>query len=96
MTADDIQNHIAARIRAFRKQQGVSQQSLADFLGKSRVTICNIEAGRQGLDSHGIYLICCALKCTPNELFPPCVPVQVAEETTTVMVVKKTKKLVYG
>ena len=62
--------HIGNQIRKRRKEKGVSQANLAVAIGLSRLSVVNIEANRQSATPDTIYLVCCALNITPNELFP--------------------------
>ena len=45
MVRDDIQSRFGARIRELRKQRGLTQEQLAEAIGKSVDTISNIERG---------------------------------------------------
>jgi transcriptional regulator with XRE-family HTH domain len=43
---DDIKNEMGAMVRKMRKSVGLSQEELAEKLKLSRITIQNVEAGR--------------------------------------------------
>lgn len=45
MSATAIQQRFGARVRAFRKRRGLTQQGLADAVGKTIDTISNVERG---------------------------------------------------
>lgn len=42
----DVRLQIGQHLRALRKRQRMSQQELADLIGVSRVTVYNIESGK--------------------------------------------------
>lgn len=58
------------RIKSRRKNQGETQEDLADALGISRVSMVNIENGKQRLPIHIINDICTLLKTNINALVP--------------------------
>ena len=45
MVKDDIQSRFGARVRELRKQRGMTQEQLAEAIGKSVDTVSNIERG---------------------------------------------------
>ena len=45
MANRDIQDRFGRRVRALRKEKGLSQEALADAIGKSVDTVSNIERG---------------------------------------------------
>jgi transcriptional regulator with XRE-family HTH domain len=45
-TIKDVKNQTAALARSLRKNKGLSQEQLAEALGLSRITIQNLEAGK--------------------------------------------------
>lgn len=49
---EPIYHTLAERIKAARKNSGMTQQELADAVGLTRVSIANIESGRQRLMFH--------------------------------------------
>lgn len=59
---------IGARIQIIRETLDMSQDSLAKKVGYTRVSIVNIEAGRQRLPLHQIEEIAKALATTPKNL----------------------------
>lgn len=67
----NIKLHIGEQIVTRRKALGLSQEDLAHHLDLNRVSIHNIEAGKHGTTAETMYLICHALQCTPNDLYPP-------------------------
>lgn len=54
-----------------RKRLDLNQEDVASILGVSRVTIANIEAGRNRTTIEHILRLCALFKCAPNELLPP-------------------------
>lgn len=61
---------LGEKIREARKNQNLSQEDLADKLGMSRVSIVNIETGKQRLPLHVLADISELLKITVPELLP--------------------------
>ena len=59
---------VGARIRAARKQAGLSQQALADLLLVSRNTVVNWEAGRCATDYKTALKLCDVLGLSPEDL----------------------------
>lgn len=57
-------------IRIKRKQINLTQEDLAWLLNISRVSINNIEAGKQRPPLHFIVSICAILKLTPTDVIP--------------------------
>lgn len=61
---------IGTRIQARREAQQLQRQELADAAGLSRMSIANIEAGRQRPPLHRVALIAAALDCDVTDLLP--------------------------
>lgn len=59
------------RIRALRKQSGLSQDDLASRLGLLRTSITNIESGRQKLTLASLYKLSAAFNVSFDYLLPP-------------------------
>jgi transcriptional regulator with XRE-family HTH domain len=59
---------LGARIRELRTSRGVTQEGLAQRLGRNRTTVVNIERGRQGLAVHQLVEIAAVLGCDPEDL----------------------------
>lgn len=57
-------------VRRRRKQLGLTQEVLAPRLNMSRASLANIEAGRQRLLVHQIYVIAQALDMDTKDLLP--------------------------
>ena len=54
---DPLYVELGARIKAARKLKGMSQQELAKVLGLHRVSVANIEAGRQKVMFHQVLVL---------------------------------------
>ena len=57
-------------IRDFRKKEKISQETLATHLGLSRISVVNIEKGKQKVQIYTLYLISKYLKISMNNLMP--------------------------
>ena len=64
----EINRHIGARIRSYRKVQGLTLQQLADKIHKSRATLSKYETGEITLDAETLYEISNALGIEMNQL----------------------------
>ncbi len=63
-----INRHIGTRIRTHRKNLGMTIQSLADKIYKSRATVSKYETGEISLDMVTLFNVASALQVTPNQL----------------------------
>ena len=59
---------IGARVRHHRKQNGLSQEKLAERVGRSRVSISRIERGEKALSLEGLLSIANALSVSADDL----------------------------
>lgn len=59
---------IGENIQFLRKQRGMKQQTLAELLDLSRVSVVNIEKGRQHVTIHTLWEICNHLDTNLSEL----------------------------
>lgn len=59
---------VGFKIRYYRKIVGLNQSQLAEYVGLSRVSICNIEKGKQDPPIYKLARICAILNITPNDL----------------------------
>jgi transcriptional regulator with XRE-family HTH domain len=66
-----INKIVGENIRKVRKKTGISQLKLSQRLGYTRVTVTNIEAGRQGLLVDRLLHICQILGCEYSDILPP-------------------------
>lgn len=65
--------YMGARVRTFRKSNGICQEDLAHTLNLTRATICNIEAGKQYIKHPDLLKLCTLFNATPNDFYskPP-------------------------
>lgn len=63
---------VGRRVRAFRTKLGLTQEQLGGFLDPptTRVSIANVESGKQRILSHTLVQLAAALKVEPTELLP--------------------------
>ena len=66
-----MNEYIGARIRAIRNKAGLSQVTVAEATGLSRISIINIEKGRQSFGPERLYMFCVVLGCDYSEILPP-------------------------
>lgn len=66
-----MNEYIGARIRAIRNKAGLSQVTVAEATGLSRISIINIEKGRQGFGPERLYMFCVVLGCDYSDVLPP-------------------------
>jgi len=76
-----ITEFIARKVRQKREGLGLTQVDLALFLGISRTSMINIEAGKHRLSCSNVWMLCCAFSCTPNDLYPPTKNASISEES---------------
>lgn len=69
-----VNQTIGLNIRAYRKDLGLNQSELGSAIGLSRLSIVNMEAGRQATTPDKFLILCSVFSCTPNQLFPPVPP----------------------
>jgi len=62
---------IGGLVRTHRKRRGLTQEVLSQQIGISRAALANIEAGRQQLVVHQLYMASHALEMSIDELLPP-------------------------
>lgn len=62
--------YIALRIEELRKSKGYTQEEFANKIGLSRVSIVNIENGRQQVSMKNLYTICKHLEVSSNRILP--------------------------
>lgn len=61
---------LGENVRKYRKDFGMNQEDVAEAIGLTRVSIVNIEQGRQSPAYEKLMLICALFSCTPNDLLP--------------------------
>lgn len=73
MSIDSAALHIALgrRIKERREEQELTQEWLAQQVGRERSSIANLERGKQKISVELLYLLAIALQTTPKTLLPP-------------------------
>lgn len=89
-----IKEYFGKQVHRIRKELKISQDELAKFMGYSRTSIVNIEAGRQSPPIEGLWKLCSALLCTPNDLLPPVEEAEFKEIDVDMVVVERVEKIV--
>lgn len=67
---DQLNEQFGRQLLEQRTSVGMTQEELASASGISRVSIVNIERGRQGVSLSTLYRLADALGLAPNELLP--------------------------
>ena len=62
--------NLGQSIRDFRKKEKLSQEALANYLRLSRISIVNIEKGKQKVQIYTLYVIAKYLKVSIDDLMP--------------------------
>jgi transcriptional regulator with XRE-family HTH domain len=70
MKTNDNRIVIGCLIRTMRDAAGWNQQDLADLMGLTRTSVCNLESGRQGLSVDALLRLADCFGVTPSELLP--------------------------
>lgn len=65
---NQINVHVGARIRMYRKSKGLTLQKLADAIHKSRSSVSKYENGEISLDIETLFEIAGVLQVSPNQL----------------------------
>lgn len=76
---DTFYTQVGERIKDARKRAGLSQEDLAALIGLSRVSVVNIEKGRQSPPIHLVLEISNALNVSPGDFFPPYAEVKASQ-----------------
>lgn len=61
---------IAWRVKQLRKDANMNQEDFGKMMGLSRVSIVNIEKGRQALTMKNLYSICEELNIKSSQILP--------------------------
>ncbi len=69
-TVERLCTEFGARVRAARKNAGLSPKAVASLVGLSRSSIANLEAGRQRVPVHVIWNLADALGVQVSALLP--------------------------
>jgi transcriptional regulator with XRE-family HTH domain len=64
------------RLASARRSRRVSQSELGNRIGRSRVTIANMESGKQNVQLHQVFILAEALNVPATELIPDSVMVK--------------------
>ena len=67
---DIVGVYIGNEVNTARKRLGLTQEQLAQKAKISRVSVANLEAGRQCVTMKGLFRYAEALGCKPHELMP--------------------------
>lgn len=92
MKLRNLKTFIGRKVQYLRTENNYSQEDLADLTGLTRVSITNIEAGRQAINLRVLYLICCVFNEPPNFFFPPLMKPKLTKKTTVTRVVIEKKR----
>lgn len=66
-----LNKQMGEKIKLLRESMGYTQGDLALMLGlKSFVSLCNIEAGRNGIRISELLKLCAIFKCGPEKILP--------------------------
>jgi DNA-binding XRE family transcriptional regulator len=64
----EVINAFARNVRAARERSGLSQRQVADIINYSRVSLVNMEGGKNGCTLPTMLRLCTVYGCTPNDL----------------------------
>lgn len=67
---DEFYIKLGENVRHHRDKRKLKQETVAAHLGKSRITISNIESGRQRIQLHSLVILARYLQTTIEELLP--------------------------
>lgn len=82
-----IDLHISKQLVKLRTEKKLTQDELAKMLGlKTRISVVNMEQGKQSFTTKTIYLLCCIFNLTPNDLFPTVVNAEIIKRKKKVIV----------
>lgn len=84
-----VKKVIGENIKRERVKIGYSQAQFGNLINLTRASIINIESGRHSPTNETIYIICCILKCTPNDIFPATKKIVLKSKTKIKHIVKK-------
>lgn len=88
----EVKIHIGKVLSSARREKGLTQEEVAEFLNLSRASITNTEAGRHMPVFEDMYKLCCLYDIQPNDLFPPIKKYEI-EEVNETYTITKTKKI---
>ena len=76
--AERVNTLFGRRLAAARRSRMISQSELADRMDRSRVTIANLESGKQNVQLHQVFALAEALDVQASELIPD--PAQIKQD----------------
>jgi transcriptional regulator with XRE-family HTH domain len=79
--ADHVNSLFGHLLASARRSRRVSQAELANRVGRSRVTIANLESGKQNVQLHQVFTLAAALDIPAIELIPDSVKVRQDPQT---------------
>ena len=79
--AERVNSLFGQRLALARRSRRVSQAELANRVGRSRVTIANLESGKQNVQLHQVFTLAAALDVPATELIPDSVMVKQDPQT---------------
>ena len=68
--SDQINAIFGQKLAMARRARSITQRELSQSIGVSRVTVANIEGGRQNVQLAQVYAIARSLNIPPHELLP--------------------------
>ena len=68
--AERVNKHFGQRLASARRARGITQSGLAKRIGRSRITIANLEAGKQNVQLHQVFALAEAINAQISELIP--------------------------
>lgn len=74
----DLSKEVGLRIKRRRNNISMTMEELSNLVGVSTASISKIEAGISVPRALTLYMLASALRCTPNDLFPPIESVEIA------------------
>lgn len=87
---DKIDKYISLQLIKFRKETELTQGEIAELLGfKSRISVVNMEQGKQSFMPSTIYLLSCIFNKQVSDFFPPVKNVsitKVKKKVTTIVI----------
>ena len=68
---DIFYTRLGELVRSSRKRLGITQDDVASYLGLTRISVVNIEQGKQKIQLHALLELCGILKIDAGELLAP-------------------------
>lgn len=59
---------VSENVKRLREKRGLTQEQLADIMGKEKSTVSKWEIGKNKMIVGDMEMLCAALDCSPNEL----------------------------